>query len=232
MKKEISPLTQKFIRCVTELKARGIIKKDVELAHTIDYPKTNLSAVLKGKLNIPYKCAFKFATQYQVPNFFSAENNIDQNVTLPEPLFVRPYNLPIILTNSQQDYFKNYEDLRFIETFPRRPILSSVDSRGAEWRWFEAGGAIETEVYHKDDLLLCRMIHTEDWQLQQIGKPYIFLSNKGLFFRRLTDKTDYNFWFSDINKESYLKVSIKSIKELWLMRYSLLSEESSFYQKS
>jgi hypothetical protein len=227
---EISSLTQKFINCVSELKARGVIKMDIEVANAINYPKTNLSAVLKGKFNIPYKHAFNFATHYQLADFFSAELNKEIKMASPEPLSLRPYNLPVVQTESQGEYLRNYDDVRIIEKFHRRPILSVADSRGAEWRWFEAGGLLKSKVYDENDLLLCRMIHSEDWQLQQVGREYIILTKKQLLLKKIVDKSAHNLCVGDLDKESNLKLSLRSIHELWIVRYSLLKETTKFYE--
>lgn len=62
----IDSLTKKFILAVEDLKKKGIIKRNIELSSTIGFSPGNLSRVLNGKRNIPFKYAFEFARQYQI----------------------------------------------------------------------------------------------------------------------------------------------------------------------
>lgn len=223
---ELSPLTDWFIKNVVDLKAKQHIKTDVQLANTINYPKGNLTTVLKGKRNIPMKYAIEFARQFQLPSpFMRVEMGLEEMETADgnvEALVIRPYNRPVIRTVDQINYLSQYETPAYISTRHRRILPEGVSIRGAEWRWFEAGGDLADPSFDENDLLLGRFIVEDDWTLQPLDELYILTTEKRLLLGRLQEVNESHFWLLIGPKKQKTKVLSKNVRELWRIKTSVL----------
>lgn len=218
---KINSLTKKFVAAVHKIKAEGRATEDQEIANNIGIVKSNLSAILTGKRNVPFKYAMTLANHYMIPNMFDEEKTLGLPPT--EPRSERPYLMPVVMVDNQLEYPHRFEEHEYIDRLHRYPVLKEIEIRGAEWRWFQLGGRLVWPGLIDGDFALARLIVPYDYEPGKKDSLYFIVKAKTIQIGKLVKVTASELQFVDQRQKSF-NVPVGQILELWHLHQTLLDK--------
>lgn len=131
-----------------------------------------------------------------------------------------PYLVPFVDLPALAGYVKAYDQIDYIHTLKRYPILPDVDPHGAIWRYFQIDGdSMEPEFRH-GDVILTSQVPKEDWNQFSNLYSYVIVTDTNLWFKDVDRVGLDGKWILLSQNEAYdpFTVNIQEVKQLWVMR--------------
>jgi phage repressor protein C with HTH and peptisase S24 domain len=131
-----------------------------------------------------------------------------------------PYLVPYVDLPAQAGYTKAYQQIDFINTLKRYPILPDVDATGAIWRYFQvAGDSMEPEIM-QNDILLCSQIPSEDWLELRPKHTHVIVTDENLWIKDVVvEKKQNELWLLSQNSAyEAFSIPISDVRQVWVMR--------------
>jgi phage repressor protein C with HTH and peptisase S24 domain len=135
-----------------------------------------------------------------------------------------PYLVPFVDIPAQAGYTKAYQQIDYIQTLKKYPILPDVDPVGAVWRYFQIeGDSMEPEIMGGDVILASQVIR-EDWQNLRDKYTHVVVTDEDLWIKDVHKLNDDE-WILLSQNEAYepFKLNVADVRQVWVMRRHIKS---------
>jgi|GEM_PF-1646598 len=228
LQNEPNQVAERFTEVLATLKRDRKIKKEGDLARENDYATSVISEIKAGRMAPPEKLLNFLNEKYQVsPDYIyygngniyivEAKNYIEQR--RDNKLIDEPFLVPFIDVPAQAGYVKAYDQVDYIKTLKRYPILPDVDPTGAVWRYFQVEGESMEPEFMKGDVILASQVNKEDWNDFKQYYTYVVVTDTQLWIKDVYRESDKQWILLSQNEEFKPEtIKVEEVKQLWVMR--------------
>lgn len=230
-----SIVTQRFTKCLEELKSSGIVRSARQFAQELDFQPQNLSEMNNGKRDVTIELLRKAIENYHLnPEYiFLGEG---EKILKPEDkdkqlrvlsIQVAPdgneriVHVPI---PAQAGYASESRNPEFIGELPSYSLPDYRFKTGT-YRSFDVEGESMEPAFNEKDRVICSFVEPSMWKTSiRNGNVYIVVTNNDILLKRLdTSRHPFLTLHSDNTEFDPYRVHLTDIKEIWHVRYKLSS---------
>lgn len=232
IKKDISLVTQQFVKCHHKLREDNLIRSSRQFALSIGYLPQSLSEVLQGRRNVPMPILRKAIEVYQLNpvflhtgegNMFLEEENIEKGfrvltVVTNEEGNERIVHVPV---KAQAGYAGEYANPEFVENLPTYNLPDYKYTQGTFRSFDVAGDSMEPTLY-EGDKVICSLVEPDHWKSDiRNGHVYVFVTQEGVLVKRALNKLLLDravHLLSDNDFYPPYIATTRNLKEVWKVR--------------
>ena len=183
-----------LIREVLELKAKGIIKRDAEIAERMGYSKGTVSEYLNNKIAVSEQFLAKFRKQFGIRDGVARPPITKKGEAIQVNLGdFKTLSTKIVSQYAYAGYLAGYNDEHYLNTLPDYPWMVDKEYKGTYLTFQVKGDSMDDgtiDSYKEGDMLLCREIPRDLWQQSKLHiKKWDFVivhKTEGILIKRIT----------------------------------------------
>lgn len=226
-----SLVTQRFVKCINQLKSDGVVRSMRQFAMSVDYLPQSLSEILKERRDVTIELLRKSVEEYKMnpvyiytgkgPLFMTDEDNKNLRVLT-------------IVTNSQDDerivhvpgpaqsaYASELSKPSFIQDLPSFTLPDYKYKVGTHRSFDVAGDSMETTLF-EGDKVICSFLEPTLWESSLKNSfVYVIVTRGDILVKRvynyLKDEKQIELHSDNSFYEPY-RLSLGDIREIWYVR--------------
>lgn len=226
-----SLVTQRFVKCINQLKSDGVVRSMRQFAMSVDYLPQSLSEILKERRDVTIELLRKSVEAYKMnpvyiytgkgPLFMTDEDNKNLRVLT-------------IVTNSQDDerivhvpgpaqtaYASELSKPSFIQDLPSFTLPDYKYKVGTHRSFDVAGDSMETTLF-EGDKVICSFLEPTLWETSiKNSFVYVIVTRGDILVKRvynyLKDEKEIELHSDNSFYEPY-RLSLGDIREIWYVR--------------
>jgi len=226
-----SIVTQRFVKCLKQLKTDGVVRSMRQFALEVDYLPQSLSEILKERRDVTIELLRKAIERYKMNPVYI--------YTGKEPLFMTDEenkNLRVltIVTNSQEDehivhvpapaqggYASQMANPTFIQDLPTFTLPDYKYKVGTHRSFDVSGDSMEPTLF-EGDKVVCSFLEPTLWETAiKDGFVYVIVTNGDVLIKRtfnyLKDEKQIELQTDNSFYHPY-RVNLGDIREIWYVR--------------
>lgn len=226
-----SIVTQRFIKCLKQLKSDGTVRSMRQFALSVDYLPQSLSEILKERRDVTIELLRKAIETYKFNPIYI--------YTGEGPLFMRQQDLADLRILTVIANTKDIEQISYVPIsaqsayagrtanpsfIKKLPFFSLPDYKYQELthRSFDVPGNNMEPILVQGDKVVCSFLEPTLWESSIADNHvYVIVTKAGVFVERVVNflKTDKQIeLYSDNLSYNPRRVDLKDIRELWYVR--------------
>ncbi len=226
-----SIVTQRFVKCLKQLKTDGVVRSMRQFALEVDYLPQSLSEILKERRDVTIELLRKAIERYKMNPVYI--------YTGKEPLFMtdeenKSLRVLTIVTNSQEDehivhvpapahggYASQMANPTFIQDLPTFTLPDYKYKVGTHRSFDVSGDSMEPTLF-EGDKVVCSFLEPTLWETAiKNGFVYVIVTNGDVLIKRafnfLKDEKQIELQTDNSFYQPY-RVNLGDIKEIWYVR--------------
>ncbi len=226
---------ERLKKAIFELRSKGLLKKQDDIAQKTGYNKSSISEILNGKVPLSEKFIKVFCSEFGVNSDYIIKGG-ELNIRLGEAVQIFPniMMVPFVHQYAYAGYLCGFDDNGYMETLPKIPFIVDHEAKG-DYISFEVKGESMFDgtenSYIEGDKVLCREIKKEYWKSKLHFKNWDFLivhRTDGITVKQIIDHDVENGVITthSINPEyEDQKIDLKDVVKLFYVIESLRSRK-------
>lgn len=226
-----SIVTQRFVKCLKQLKTDGVVRSMRQFALEVDYLPQSLSEILKERRDVTIELLRKAIERYKMNPVYI--------YTGKEPLFMtdeenKSLRVLTIVTNSQEDehivhvpapaqggYASQMANPTFIQDLPTFTLPDYKYKVGTHRSFDVSGDSMEPTLF-EGDKVVCSFLEPTLWETAiKDGFVYVIVTNGDVLIKRtfnyLKDEKQIELQTDNSFYQPY-RVNLGDIREIWYVR--------------
>ncbi|MFM2268754.1 MAG: hypothetical protein RL757_2195 [Bacteroidota bacterium] len=222
-------VTQRFVKCHHQLRARKVIRSSRQFATELDYLPQSLSEILKGRRDVTIELLRKAIDTYRINPMYlfmgDGEMFFDAPADTPQYAVGNPdYELILhVPAAAQPAYVSSSETESFLQSLPTM-TLPDYKYRTSLHRAFDVSGNVMEPTLFEGDKVVCSQLAAEHWATGlKNNYVYVLVTQSDLLIRRINvHRSDALLTeieaISDNPLYENTVIPLTEIREIWYVR--------------
>jgi len=224
-------VTQRFVKCIKQLKEDGVIRSMRQFATSLDYLPQSLSEILKGRRDVTIELLrkavefYKFNPVYiykgEGPQFMSEEDHKSFRVLTIVTNSTNDERIVHVPVPAQAGYASELTNPVFIQDLPSFSLPDYKYKVGTHRSFDVAGDSMEPTLF-EGDKVVCSFLEPTLWETAiKNNYVYVIVTRADILVKRIFNKikeekrlellSDNNFYETEY-------ITLSEIREMWYVR--------------
>lgn len=133
---------------------------------------------------------------------------------------------PFLPIKAQAGYIHSYDQIQYLGELEKYAIPPGINTRGAEWMFFEIKGDSMEPVLSDGDIILCSMVNQLDWENVRNFYTYVLITDDNICCKRIFVKSPDTWVLISENEDLYPQklFNVADLRQLWVYRRTFSSK--------